>query len=60
MIRETLKESIGLKVGLYNFRDFYFEGVIIAVDSENLKMNDRKDGVKIILLSDIKTVVSIK
>lgn len=60
MIRESLSESIGKTVRFINFKDWYFEAIILAVDFENLKMNDRKDGIKIILISEIKRVLSIK
>lgn len=56
LIIDSLKESIGLRVGLYNLHDFYFEGIILGCDGEFLKFNDRKQGIKIMPLSEIKEV----
>ena len=56
LIVDSLKESIGLRIGLFNLHDFYFEGEIIACDGEFLKFNDRKVGIKIIPVNEIKEV----
>lgn len=56
LILSSLRESIGLRIGMFNQHDFYFEGIVVAVDSEFLKLNDRKVGMKLIPLSEIKEV----
>lgn len=60
MIRLTLKESIGKFISFRKLNNFYFEGIILAVDETYLKYNDRKNGVSIVSLNDIKSVEGIK
>lgn len=60
LIRETLNDSIGKYISFRKLNDFYFEGTILAVDTNFLKFNDRKNGVSVISLNEIKEVVSIK
>lgn len=56
LIVKSIKESIGLRIGLFNFKDWYFEGIVVDCDDEFLKLNDRKVGMKLIPLSEIKEV----
>jgi hypothetical protein len=56
LLIESLKESVGLVVKIYTIKNFYFEGVVISCDGQFLKFNDRKSGVRIISLNEIREV----
>jgi len=56
MIRLSLKESIGLIVYFRDQKGFYYEGELLGCDDNFLKYNDRKLGVRIISLDELKEV----
>lgn len=56
LIKFSLQESIGKRIGFFGHNDFYFEGIVIACDDQFLKYDDRKKGVRIISLDEIKEV----
>lgn len=60
LIRATLKDSTGKFISFRKLNHFYYEGVILAADETHLKYNDRKNGVSICSLDEIKEVISIK
>jgi hypothetical protein len=60
LIRETLKDSTGKLISFRKLNNFYYEGLVLAVDEQFLKYNDRRNGVSVCSLSEIKEVISIK
>ena len=56
LILNILKENIGRRVGFFSQHDFYFEGIILAVDDQFLQYNDRIKGIRVISLDEIKEV----
>ena len=60
MIRTTLKDSINKTICFRKLNDFYFEGKILDCNKTHLKYDDRKDGVCIISLEEIKTLEGLK
>ena len=57
LVVDSLKENIGRVVGIYNNFDRYFEGIILDCDGQYLKFNDRKTGVRLLAVSEIKEVM---
>lgn len=60
MIIETLKDSINKTIRFTKLQGYYYEGVLLGIDSEVLKYDDRKIGISFTQLKDIKEVLSIK
>ena len=60
MIRMTLKESVGKIISFRKLNDFFFEGKILDCNDTHLKYDDRKDGVCIISLDEVKTLEGLK
>lgn len=56
LIIESLKASEGLIIGFYTTKNFYYEGQVLACDGIILKYRDRKTGVRLIPVSEIKEV----
>lgn len=56
ILLSTLKDSTGRTIGIFNEYDKYFQGVLLGCDDSYLKLNDRKLGVIVIRLNEIKDV----
>lgn len=56
LIRESIKQSIGLLIVFHTTKGFHYEGKVLGCDDQFLKYNDRVQGVKIISLDEIREV----
>lgn len=56
LMMTTLKDSIGKIICFRKLNHFYFEGLLLAVDESFLKYDDRKKGITLCPLEEVREV----
>ncbi len=56
IIRDVLKQNLNNKIILFLRNGFRFEGVLLEIDDNAIKLNDRKVGITAISINDISNV----
>lgn len=56
LLIESLKQSIGLTISIYTEKNFYHEGVLLDIDNTFIKLKDRKKGIILLRLQELKEV----
>ena len=56
LLKADIKKKLGFTVILYLKNNFRYSGILIDVDNEFVKLNDSRDGIKLISLASIETI----